>query len=237
MRKKHESIIRLYEVAGTKVHKDIANDLNVAPAVITNWANVSRGVSSDGAIQAAKFYGGNAIYITDGIGSPFPNENSQKQADEFVAGLKGAITQADAETEGRKSTHVPLYDVKFCCGDGVGAFEFEELKKTLPFDKTFFDRRGVKPDDVKLLYATGDSMSPWVQDGDAVAIDTSDTLPKDGEPYALFLDGDRMIKRIYREAGNTLILSSDNKAYRDKTVTEENGDSLIIIGRVFYRSG
>ncbi|WP_366652584.1 S24 family peptidase [Moraxella nonliquefaciens] len=55
--------------------------------------------------------------------------------------------------------------------------------------------------------------------------------------YALFLDGDLMIKRIFKEAGGVIRLSSDNKQYTDKIVTQDNGDSLIIIGRVVYRSG
>ena len=88
-----------------------------------------------------------------------------------------------------------------------------------------------------MIYASGDSMSPWLQEHDVVAIDTSDTTPKEGEAYALFLDGDQMIKRIYREAGNTLILSSDNKKYKDKVITDEFANSLFIVGRVFYRSG
>lgn len=52
-----------------------------------------------------------------------------------------------------------------------------------------------------------------------------------------FLDGDLMIKRIFKEAGGVIRLSSDNKQYTDKIVTQDNGDSLIIIGRVVYRSG
>lgn len=185
--------------------------------------------------ELSQLFNVNPIWLATGQGDE--KTNSQKQAEQFVSGLKGAITHEDAELLGREGIHIPIYDVKFCCGDGTGSFEFEELKKTLPFDKTFFERRGVKPENVKLIYVTGDSMENWLQDGDTAAIHTLETTPKDGEAYALFLDGDRMIKRIYREAGNTLILASDNKAYRDKVVTEENGESLIIIGRVFYRSG
>ena len=54
-------------------------------------------------------------------------------------------------------------------------------------------------------------MANYINGGDAVGIDISDITPKDGEVYALFLDGDLMIKRIFKEAGclattsNTLI--------------------------------
>ena len=80
-------------------------------------------------------------------------------------------------------------------------------------------------------------MANYINGGDAIGIDISDITPKDGEVYALFLDGDLMIKRIFKEAGGVIRLSSDNKQYTDKIVTQDNGDSLSIIGRVVYRSG
>lgn len=80
-------------------------------------------------------------------------------------------------------------------------------------------------------------MANYINGGDAVGIDISDIIPKDGEVYALFLGGDLMIKRIFKEAGGVIRLSSDNKQYTDKIVTQDNGVSLIIIGRVVYRGG
>lgn len=55
--------------------------------------------------------------------------------------------------------------------------------------------------------------------------------------YALFWDGDLLIKRIYKEGGGVLRLISDNPAYPNKIVNETNGESLVVIGRVVYRSG
>lgn len=162
--------------------------------------------------------------------------SAQTQVDELVASMPNGITYDQVEPW-RKQIFAEVYDVQFCCGDGAGYAEFEPLKKTLPFDESFFTRRGLKPENFKIIYAKGDSMAHYIQEGDAVGLDISDKIIKDGEVYALFLDGDTMIKRIFREAGGVLTLSSDNKNYRDKIVDESNGESLIIIGRVVYRSG
>ncbi len=181
----------------------------------------------------ARVLGVNPEWLATGQGSM---QTNQQIVDDLIASMPNGITHDQIEPW-RSQTWVEVYDLKFCCGDGSGYAEFEPLKKTLPFDNSFFKYRNIKPEFFKLIYGKGDSMSPYINDGDAVGLDISDKIPKDGEVYALFLDGDTMIKRIFREAGGVLRLTSDNKAYRDKVVDDSNGDSLIIIGRVVYRSG
>ncbi len=181
----------------------------------------------------ARVLGVNPEWLATGQGSM---QTNQQIVDDLIASMPNGITHDQIEPW-RNQTWVEVYDLKFCCGDGGGYAEFEPLKKTLPFDNSFFKYRNIKPEFFKLIYGKGDSMSPYINDGDAVGLDISDKIPKDGEVYALFLDGDTMIKRIFREAGGVLRLTSDNKAYRDKVVDDSNGDSLIIIGRVVYRSG
>ncbi len=181
----------------------------------------------------ARVLGVNPEWLATGQGSM---QTNQQIVDDLIASMPNGITHDQIEPW-RSQTWVEVYDLKFCCGDGGGYAEFEPLKKTLPFDNSFFKYRNIKPEFFKLIYGKGDSMSPYINDGDAVGLYISDKIPKDGEVYALFLDGDTMIKRIFREAGGILTLSSDNKAYRDKVVDDSNGDSLIIIGRVVYRSG
>lgn len=60
----HDSIKRLHEVSGHARKKDIAADLDVSAATITNWAK--RGISTAGALDAANFYGVDANYILNG---------------------------------------------------------------------------------------------------------------------------------------------------------------------------
>lgn len=162
--------------------------------------------------------------------------SAKAQVDELVASMPNGITHDEIEPW-REQVWVNFYDVSFCCGSGRGYPEFEPLKKTLPFDQSFFKYRNLDPKYFKIIYAKGDSMAHYIQEGDAVGIDVSDTEPREGEVYALFWDGDLLIKRIYKEGGGVLRLTSDNKSYPEKIVNETNGESLVIIGRVVYRSG
>lgn len=140
-----------------------------------------------------------------------------------------------ASTEGL--VEIPIYSVYFCCGNGNGECEFEEVKGTRAFSPSFFSDRNINPDNFKLVCAANGSMSPYINDGDEVGIDIGDTDIHDGGVYAILLDGDRMFKQIFREAGGALRLHSFNPAYPDRLVTAENHESLIVVGKQVYRAG
>ena len=133
---------------------------------------------------------------------------------------------------------IPIYDVYFCCGNGdAEEFAFEEIKGERKFPPHFFTDKGVKPENFKLVCAKNDSQKPYINEHDMVGIDISDREIKDGEMYAILLDGERMFKRIFREPGNVLRLHCYNPDYPDKIVTAENHSSLVIVGREMYRAG
>lgn len=132
---------------------------------------------------------------------------------------------------------IPIYSVYFCCGDGNGECEFEEIKGTRNFHPSFFTDKNVKPENFKLVCASNGSMTPYINDGDEVGVDIGRTEVQDGGVYAILLDGDRMFKQIFREAGGALRLHSFNTHYPDRVVTAENHNSLIVVGKQIYRAG
>ena len=146
----------------------------------------------------------------------------------------GSVSTDDSDDE---MVSIPIYDLYFCCGDGNGSCEFENIKGYRKLPPSFFKDRNIRPEDFKLICAINDSNHSYIKDGDEVGIVITDREIKDGEYYAILLDGDRMIKQIFREAGGSYRLSSFNKAYPDKVVTPEHNESLIIAGRQVYRAG
>lgn len=143
-----------------------------------------------------------------------------------------------AEIDPTTKIWLPLMDISFSCGDGASIdCHFEETKRKLAFDPDFLISRGIKEQNVRLLYATGDSMEMFIFDGDIFAVDISDTAIRDGQIYAVYFEGEAMLKQIFKEAGGTLILHSLNPKYKDKIVTEDNGADFKVIGRQFWRAG
>lgn len=156
-------------------------------------------------------------------------ENGVKVSD--VVGVDNVVV-GNIETD----IQIPIYAAYFCCGDGNDA-DFEELKGYRGFSPDFFKTRNIKPDNFVLVCAANDSMSPHIEHKDEVGIDISDKEIKDGEVYAILLDGAKMFKQVFVEAGGNLRLHSFNPNYPDKLITPENHNSLIIVGRKVYRAG
>lgn len=156
-------------------------------------------------------------------------ENNVKLSD--IVGVDNVVV-GQVETD----IQIPIYATYFCCGDGNDA-DFEEIKGYRGFSPDFFKTRNIKPDNFKLVCATNDSMSPHIEDGDEVGIDVSDKQIRDGEVYAILLDGAKMFKQIFFEGGGKLRLHSFNPNYDDKILTTDTADSLIVVGRKVYRAG
>ena len=133
---------------------------------------------------------------------------------------------------------IDLVNIRFSCGTGESIeFHFDDVIKRVSFDEAFFKQYGVKPVNVKLALATGDSQEPYVKNGDIFAIDLADTEIKDGEFYAVYFEGEAMLKQIFKEPGGVLALHSLNGKYRDKIISAENGANFRVIGRQFWRAG
>lgn len=160
------------------------------------------------------------------------NTDSEKELERILQA--GSVSVYDSDDD---MVLIPIYDLYFCCGDGNGSCEFENIKGYRKLPPDFFRDRNIKPEDFKLICAINDSNHPYIKDGDEVGIVITDREIKDGEFYAILLDGDRMIKQVFREAGGSYRLSSFNKAYPDKVVTPEHSKSLIVAGRQVYRAG
>lgn len=164
---------------------------------------------------------------------------AQLRYDDIENGVKVSdVVGVDNVVVGKIETdiQVPIYAAYFCCGDGNDA-DFEELKGYRGFSSDFFKTRNIKPDNFVLVCAANDSMSPHIEHKDEVGIDISDKEIKDGEVYAILLDGAKMFKQVFVEAGGNLRLHSFNPNYPDKLITPENHNSLIVVGRKVYRAG
>lgn len=133
---------------------------------------------------------------------------------------------------------IDLVNIRFSCGNGESIeFHFDDVIKRISFDESFFKKYNVKPINTKLALATGDSQEPYIKAGDMFAIDLSDTEVRDGEFYAVYFEGEAMLKQIFKEQGGVLVLHSLNGKYRDKVVSTENGANFRVIGRQFWRAG
>ncbi len=163
-------------------------------------------------------------------------ENTDKSLSQLIDNSP-SVTVSSEEQENER-IWIDLVNLRFACGDGESIeFHFDEVLEKRDFPPQFFKKYGVKPENVKLVFAKGDSQEPYVCTGDVFAIDLADTEIRDNEFYAVYFEGEAMLKQIFKEEGGKLTLHSLNPKYRDKTVSADNGASFRVIGRQFYRAG
>lgn len=133
---------------------------------------------------------------------------------------------------------IDVVEANFSCGTGESIeFHFDVINGKFPFPPSFFQKKYVDPRCMRIIKAKGDSMSDFIHDGDLVGIDISQTEIIDGGIYAVYFEGEGMIKQIFKEEGGKLSLHSLNPKYRDREVSELNGLNFKVMGRQFWRAG
>lgn len=254
--KVHPTAARLLDAAkilkGAEGPSDVARLLGVSPQKVTNWK--SRGVSTEGMLDAQRLIGCSATWLQTGEGEMIdtsgqhvlPEDNSAitEQTRRVIADLlpaeKGNVVAWGEETDlpdDPERVWIDRFDYHFSAGSGLIQWEVRE-KHSLPFTKSFFKAKGARPKDCKLLMLRGDSMEPWADDKNMIMVDVTKTRIIDGERYAIYFEDEPLVKRIYKQAGGGIILNSYNfTKYPDKIVPADKLDLVHIVGQVIYRSG
>ena len=140
--------------------------------------------------------------------------------------------------------HVPLLEVEVSAGGGGFDYVAEEAAAGWPFDRR---RLGAlydgAPDDLRLVTVSGESLSPVLEDGDMVLVNTSDTQPSLPGTFVLFDGVGLMVKSLELLPGNSTAeslvrISSANthySAYQRRLVEIDIKGRIIWFGRRLSR--
>jgi len=217
---RHDRIAMAIEASGKK-KGEIAAECGVAPSSVTQWiSGESKSLKPENLFALAKATGFNAMWLAIGQGEPRDQDVLPPTEDAYAV-----ISQYTARGE---------------CGSGY-LNDHVEVKGGLAFKRDWLKRMGAKPENLFVIYAEGDSMEPYIFDGDVVLFDWSDTTPRDRQAYAIRRpDGGISIKRITQQLSGAWLIRSDNPdkvAYPDEPVTEAVLHDMPILGRVIWRGG
>lgn len=97
-------------------------------------------------------------------------------------------------------------------------------------------RKGYDPSQLLAIQVDGESMEPTLYEGDTVIINLADKKPVDNGVFAVNYDGQSVVKRMSRDAGQWWLMS-DNTDQRKFYRRVCHGAECIIIGRVVRREG
>ncbi|WP_316855710.1 S24 family peptidase [Ralstonia mannitolilytica] len=135
---------------------------------------------------------------------------------------------------------VPQLDIAAACGEGK-FIDHVVVKGGLAFKRSSLREFGVSEKTARIIYASGGSMWPTMQDGCVVLIDTADREPREGKVYAVCTpDGGLVLKRLVRDYHPAIgslvwIMRSDNPdktTHPDKVLPPD--DRTMIAGRAIW---
>lgn len=150
--------------------------------------------------------------------------------------MRGVGPMGKAEAEESSSNMIVLDQVDFKDSYGYGVVNFEEMPeiKKIYVTSAWFAKNFAfyNPSNIRIITAQGDSMSPEIEDGDAVFIDITDRENLRDGIYLLQVDGELFIKRVQKLIKQRIALISTNKAYKDIELDLDSDIEVRTIGRV-----
>jgi DNA polymerase V len=121
-----------------------------------------------------------------------------------------------------QKTAFTYYDGNLGCG--LFGISEDHLESTLSIDDLF----NTNLQNIFLIKASGESMSPEICDGDILVVDRSYKIQRE-TIVACFFNGEALCKKITSENGSKY-LSSINPEYQSVSITDS--DELIVFGAV-----
>ncbi|MDH0640645.1 helix-turn-helix domain-containing protein [Pseudomonas sp. GD03860] len=210
-----------------KLKKTIAAECGVTSSAVTQWVTGdSKSMRPENLFALAAATGVSAEWLANGTGDML--ESTGKGADD-----SGSPNEKDYAL-------IPQYSAKGSCGEGYFN-EHVQTTEGLVFKRDWLRRMGAKPENLFVIYADGDSMEPYIFEGDVVLFDVSQVEPKDKQVYVIRRpDGGNSIKRLNHQLSGAWVIRSDNPDkvnYPDEPVSDAAMHDMPFIGRVIWRGG
>lgn len=199
---------------------EIAKTCGVTTAAVAQWRGGGiKTIRPGAAARLAAATGYNAIWLATG-------EGVAKRM-----GFQGGAIQLDDNP-----AYPAVRRVRLKMSAGISGFAVEadtEDDTPIVFKESWFTARGYKADKLLAVRVKGSSMEPGIYDGDTVVINTAQQEPRDGHVFAVNYEGELVIKRLQRDAGEWL-LSSDNpnKAHHP---TKRFTEGTFLIGEIVHK--
>lgn len=182
--------------------------------------------------KIAKALGVTTEYLTDGkelIAEQMPI------FDEFV--IVGG-DNAGATPDPDEYVMIPQYDVHGSCGNGNMIGDVA-VKGGLVFKKDWVAKLGKHSGNLATVYAQGDSMSPTIEEGQVLLVDTSEIKPQSSKVYLICIDEQLYIKRLVNMYDKWVMRSDnpDKSSYPDVELSAERMAQVDIQGRIVWQAG
>lgn len=231
-----KNVKRLREAKG--MDQTTLSRLSGVPVGSISALEVRDSVRSQFAAQLAKALGVTTDELTEDGAAMSSTAVSRQLA---AYGAQPVAVFDDGDVLSDDYIQIKEFEIKFSAGNGRTPV-FDELADSVSatYRREWFHRMGINPARAIRVKVHGDSMEPFLFDGDTVLVNMAETNIINGKVYALRYVDELRIKRVYRKLDGGLILHSDNPDFlpRDEDVPASVAQEHIgIVGRVRESSG
>lgn len=214
---------------GAKLALELGTERGHTKANISHWETGKHSPSLRQLIAIAKITG---RQLPPGILAAMTGAN---EGVDPISLLPGASRVAVADTDSEE--FVQVQKVKLRLSAGIHGFRTEPDivdGKTVRLPVEIVQRYNLNVSQLYAVRVKGESMEPALYEDDIVIVDTGDTRPVDGQVYAVNYEGEAVIKRLSRDAGEWW-LTSDNPDQRKYHRKICRGNECIIVGKVIRK--
>ena len=144
----------------------------------------------------------------------------------------GLLAVRMAEKDDPDFVQIPMVELRLHAG--MTGFQTEPDRRsggTISMRRDWVQRDNLNPASLIAIQVRGESMEPSLYEDDIVVINSSDKRLVDGAVYAFNYEGEAVVKRLSRDAGDWW-LTSDNPDQRKYHRKICRGEACIVIGRV-----
>lgn len=232
----HIQMERLYraakELKGIGSQAELARALNQSSQTVNNWE--ARGISKAGLMKAQAEIGCSAVWLVTGEGEMAVASAAAGAANvlDLVPGAR-RVRAAGPDDPGMTQ----IMKVKLKVRAGVTGFQTEPEYyegDTLGVPTAWIMREGLRQDALISIIVRGDSMEPSLHDGDSIVVNTADKNIVSGLVYVVNYEGEAIVKRLLRDAGQWWLVSdnADQRKYHRQLC---KGADCIIVGKVIRK--
>jgi phage repressor protein C with HTH and peptisase S24 domain len=170
-------------------------------------------------------------------GKTHKEKRDVQEAEFFTTVAQIQNDQLHKEEMARQFVFVPKFEISASAGGGSIVGDEATVGRVAFMKSLVTQDLGLDPKHVALIDVRGDSMSPTLESGDMLLLDTrrGDTMT-DGV-YVINLNGALLVKRIRLRLNGDVEVCSDNPKYPTETLSNGAVSTLHVIGRVAWHGG
>lgn len=224
--------------------REIRSRLGLSQSALAKKANVSQAAIS----KIENNETDNSKYIMQVAEALNASPEFLIHGDEYVRSRSGSLSDfiiIGGEKTGQPPSQneyilVPQFDIYGSCGSG-SIIDAVEVKGGLVFSREWIREQGLpNPDDLRVIYAKGDSMYPSIEDGQVLLVNPHESTPKSNKVYFLSMGDQYYVKRLVNMLTHWVIRSDnpDKIQYPDITLSADDLMKKVSIeGRICWKGG